>query len=215
MANNLFRTVPDHYTVLEIRPHATENEIKTAYRRLSGQLHPDKLVKASVQTRAAGEETAKRLNEAYEILSNPLACANYNRNRPRNTSEQTARARTSAATQPQAPALPSSAHRPRSNPHTPGTSYHAQDSNYEFPFTRDRASPYTHKPEQSRFDPRPESRPGFWSYMGPEESRTTDNDHTAGTNDEDYGDEETGDEEDSDWEDDDKYVHEDDYAEGD
>jgi curved DNA-binding protein CbpA len=84
MANNIFRTVPDHHAVLEVSPHATENEIKTAYRRLSRQLHPDKLVEASVQTCAAGEETAKRLDEAYEILSNPLACANYNRTRPRN-----------------------------------------------------------------------------------------------------------------------------------
>ncbi|MDP3088957.1 MAG: DnaJ domain-containing protein [Methylotenera sp.] len=53
----------DHYAVLGIATSATLTEIKTTYRRLASQLHPDK--------NASSDAPAKfrKVQEAYEVLS--------------------------------------------------------------------------------------------------------------------------------------------------
>jgi len=56
----------DYYKILELPPSATLQEIKTAYRRLAHQYHPDK--NANDMYAAAQFEIIK---EAYEILSDP------------------------------------------------------------------------------------------------------------------------------------------------
>jgi hypothetical protein len=56
----------DYYKILELPPSATLKEIKTAYRRLAQQFHPDK--SGNDLYAAAQFETIK---EAYEVLSNP------------------------------------------------------------------------------------------------------------------------------------------------
>lgn len=56
---------PDHYKTLNLRPTATQAEIKQAYRRLAKILHPDS------HQKTAGHEEIVRLNAAYEILSDP------------------------------------------------------------------------------------------------------------------------------------------------
>ncbi|KYN50487.1 hypothetical protein ALC57_00125 [Trachymyrmex cornetzi] len=54
----------NHYDTLNITPHATHNEVKSAYYKLTLQYHPDK----------NKSEYAKRkfqdISEAYEVLSN-------------------------------------------------------------------------------------------------------------------------------------------------
>lgn len=51
----------DFYKILNIQPSATEDEIKTAFRKLAHQHHPDK---------GGSEDKFKEINEAYQILSN-------------------------------------------------------------------------------------------------------------------------------------------------
>lgn len=56
----------NYYEILGIKPDATDNEIKSAFRKLARKWHPD----------VAGDSQEvvnkfKELNEAYEILSNP------------------------------------------------------------------------------------------------------------------------------------------------
>lgn len=56
----------DYYSVLGVSKNATQDEIKSAYRKLAMKYHPD---------RNPGDKTAeakfKEINEAYEVLSDP------------------------------------------------------------------------------------------------------------------------------------------------
>jgi len=58
--------IKDYYKILELPPSATQKEIKTAYRRLAHQYHPDK--SGNDLYAAAQFEIVK---EAYEVLSDP------------------------------------------------------------------------------------------------------------------------------------------------
>lgn len=61
----------DLYNVLGIDRTATTDDIKRAYRRLAHQHHPDK--------RGGDEEQFKRINAAYQVLSDPDKRARYDR----------------------------------------------------------------------------------------------------------------------------------------
>jgi curved DNA-binding protein len=56
----------DYYNVLGVDKNATEKEIKRAFRRLARQHHPD-----ANPGDPQAEERFKKLNEAYEVLSEP------------------------------------------------------------------------------------------------------------------------------------------------
>lgn len=60
------------YSVLGIQRTATDEEIKTAYRRMVKQWHPDICKEPNAQ------EMFIRVKEAYELLSNPAKRARYN-----------------------------------------------------------------------------------------------------------------------------------------
>ena len=56
----------DYYKILGVSPDASEKEIKSAFRRLARQYHPD-----VNPNDPQAEERFKEINEAYEVLSDP------------------------------------------------------------------------------------------------------------------------------------------------
>ena len=70
--------ITDYYKILEVDRRASPEVIKKAYRTLSMKFHPDK------QSRSVSPEEAARmqqLNEAYDILSDPLRRQRYDESR--------------------------------------------------------------------------------------------------------------------------------------
>lgn len=67
----------DHYAILGVAATAALAEIKTAYRKMASQLHPDK--------NASSDAPAKfrQVQEAYEILSDTEKRKAYDENRRR------------------------------------------------------------------------------------------------------------------------------------
>lgn len=65
---------PDHYATLGLHRHCTDAQIRTAYRLLAKQLHPD----VNGGSREALTQT-QALNAAYEILSDPDRRREYDR----------------------------------------------------------------------------------------------------------------------------------------
>ncbi|GAB4520950.1 MAG: DnaJ C-terminal domain-containing protein [Anaerolineales bacterium] len=64
----------DYYAVLGVNRNASDAEIKSAYRKLAMQYHPDRN-RGSQQA----EEKFKEINEAYQVLSDPQKRAHYDR----------------------------------------------------------------------------------------------------------------------------------------
>ena len=61
----------DYYKIMGVAPNASEQEIKTAYRRLARKYHPD------LSKEANAEERFKEMGEAYETLKDPKKRAEY------------------------------------------------------------------------------------------------------------------------------------------
>ena len=64
----------DYYETLKVARDADGTTIKTSYRRLALQYHPDRN-----PGDAEAEETFKKINEAYAVLSDPEKRARYDR----------------------------------------------------------------------------------------------------------------------------------------
>jgi len=73
----------DYYDILEVSPKASIEVIEKAYRVLAKRYHPD--TAAENISRVEAEEMMKRLNDAYEILSNSILRADYDRQRQRSS----------------------------------------------------------------------------------------------------------------------------------
>ena len=66
--------LPDYYSILAVRPDASPEEIRAAYRRLAKRLHPD----------VGGESvTFHAVQEAYDALSDPAGRRAYDAQRSR------------------------------------------------------------------------------------------------------------------------------------
>src|SRR2546430_270265 len=62
---------PNYYDILGVKKTATQAEIKTAYRKLARKYHPD------VNKTPGAANKFKEISRANQILSNPLAKAEY------------------------------------------------------------------------------------------------------------------------------------------
>jgi curved DNA-binding protein CbpA len=71
-------TVPDPYKVLQVDPEADEEVIKAAYKHLARKFHPD------VSPDPESVEKMVRINQAWELLRDPVRRAAVDRARQRN-----------------------------------------------------------------------------------------------------------------------------------
>ena len=69
--------VTNPYKILDIPETATDEEVKSAYRKLAKKYHPDKYVDSPLKDVA--DEKMKEINEAYEILSDENKRKSYNK----------------------------------------------------------------------------------------------------------------------------------------
>ena len=67
----------DYYEVLGVNKNASLDEIKTAYRKLAMQWHPDRWVSGSDAEKKTAEDNFKEAAEAYDVLSDPDKKAKY------------------------------------------------------------------------------------------------------------------------------------------
>ena len=56
------------YAVLGISPNATDEEVKTAYRRMAMKNHPDKVSTLGPEVQKAAEEKFRQIQDAYETI---------------------------------------------------------------------------------------------------------------------------------------------------
>ena len=56
------------YTVLGISPSATDDEVRTAYRKMAMKFHPDRVSTLGPDVQKAAEEKFKKVQEAYETI---------------------------------------------------------------------------------------------------------------------------------------------------
>src|SRR5437867_4458691 len=67
----------NYYLVLGVPPNASQEQIKERFRFLAHAYHPDKFATPAHKKHA--EEAFKKINDAYQILSNPVRRAEYDR----------------------------------------------------------------------------------------------------------------------------------------
>ncbi|OJA00898.1 molecular chaperone DnaJ [Rickettsiella grylli] len=67
----------DYYETLGVSRHATDSELKKAYRKLAMKYHPDKHHAAETQQAKEAEEKFKAISEAYDVLSDSKKRAAY------------------------------------------------------------------------------------------------------------------------------------------
>ncbi|MBE0426934.1 MAG: DnaJ domain-containing protein [Nitrospirae bacterium] len=66
---------PDYYDILQVSPTAEKEVIEAAYRKLAQKYHPD------INKSPESEEKMKRVNAAYEVLSDPVKRAAHDATR--------------------------------------------------------------------------------------------------------------------------------------
>lgn len=57
------------YAVLDVSPHASDEILEAAYRRLMARYHPDRVAGAADEIRRLAEERSRAINAAYDLIS--------------------------------------------------------------------------------------------------------------------------------------------------
>ena len=63
-----YKDASSAYEVLEISPNATDDEVKSAYRRMAMKNHPDKVSTLGPEVQKAAQEKFQKIQEAYETI---------------------------------------------------------------------------------------------------------------------------------------------------
>ena len=63
-----YKDADSAYTVLEISPSATDDEVRSAYRRMAMKYHPDKVATLGPEVQKAAGEKFRKIQEAYESI---------------------------------------------------------------------------------------------------------------------------------------------------
>ena len=58
----------DAYKILETTKSATDNEIKSAYRRMAKKNHPDRVASLGEEVQKAAKEKFQKIQDAYEKI---------------------------------------------------------------------------------------------------------------------------------------------------
>ena len=105
----------DYYEDLKVSPGATQEAIRAQYLFLLQAFHPDKFAGAGREKHLAqAEAETKKLNQAYEVLNNPVSRRDFDRQRE----AEFARGRGASGTPPRRPPPPPPS-RPASTPPPP------------------------------------------------------------------------------------------------
>jgi DnaJ domain len=65
------------YEILEVSPSASPAEIRTAYLNLAREYHPDRVPEHLTKLRVDAEEKLKQVNQAWEVLGDPVKRRQY------------------------------------------------------------------------------------------------------------------------------------------
>jgi DnaJ like chaperone protein len=63
-----FRDINSDFTILEISPSATDDEVKKAYRKMAVKFHPDKVASLGESVQKAANEKFKMVQSAYDNI---------------------------------------------------------------------------------------------------------------------------------------------------
>ena len=110
----------DFYAIFGVQPDATRAQIKARYRFLAQAYHPDKF--ASEAHKQYAEEAFKKINEAFQTLSNPKLRANYDRQRRTRMSAQPPTEVEPKSYRPPSPPQPKSQPKTKPQPEPPRAS---------------------------------------------------------------------------------------------
>ena len=70
---------PDLYAILDVSPHATQDEISHAYRSLLRRHHPDTRAPSDESQSALSDAALEQVLAAYTVLRHPARRAHYDR----------------------------------------------------------------------------------------------------------------------------------------
>ncbi len=64
-----FRNTLSDYTILEIKPSASDGDLKKAFRKMATKYHPDKVNHLGNDLKKLAEDKFKSVNEAYQNIN--------------------------------------------------------------------------------------------------------------------------------------------------